>query len=86
VEAYQRGKRVDQCFWAIDNKHLVFRDQERVFLLELLSQSKSRIEPFVTIREASNVFYDAVRGYLYFLECSQGYLSRIKLFTKEPDR
>ncbi len=79
---HAQGKSISQCFWAHNGTHIIFKDKDRVFLLELLSNGKHHTEFITAIKNNSELFYSEETESLYYLD-TKGRISVISLVPKE---
>lgn len=79
---YAKGKNILQCFWVYGGTHILFRDRDDVFLLELSPDGKHHIEFVVNVKNNSDVSYSDDTGKLYYLD-PQGRLLSQKIIPKE---
>jgi hypothetical protein len=75
---YKKGKHISQCFWAYNGTHIVFRDKNEVFLLELQPDGEHYIENIVRLNDDSACFYSEENDQLYYLD-EQGDLMRLRI-------
>lgn len=75
---YENGRNIQQCFW-VDNTHIIFRDSNKIFLLEIEPQGSHRIEPLIEVKSGSSIFYSGSAGSLYYLDRKNGNLCKIKI-------
>lgn len=79
---YENGKSISQCFWAYHGTHIIFKDKDEIFLLELEPDGKHHVEFLANARHNSDVFYSQEKGYLYYLD-QQGNLMSIGIVPGE---
>jgi hypothetical protein len=77
------GRDIKQCFWAVDGSHIVFRDGNKIFLLEPESQGSAHVDDVVSCRDGSSVFYSEPKDTLYFLGEHDGGLYSLELIPKK---
>lgn len=54
---FKHGKRIEQAFWVYDGSHILFRDENRIFLLEFETHGKPHLYPLLEVKRKSDVFY-----------------------------
>ncbi|MDD5681494.1 MAG: PEGA domain-containing protein [Candidatus Omnitrophica bacterium] len=79
---YKRGKYISQCFWAYNGTHIVFRDEDKVFLMALLPDGRNYVEYLVSVRSGSDIFYSEKNDHLYYLD-RRGNLMQIGIVSRE---
>ena len=65
---YKYGKNISQCFWVQGGTHIIFRDRNQIFLLELMLDGKHHLEYIVEVKNNTNVSYSDTTGNLYYLD------------------
>lgn len=80
---FDQGKDIRQCFGAYEGSHVVFRDQNTVFVLEPEPQGAAHLEPVVTSKENSSIVYVEARGVLYYLGAGDGRLYALDIISKK---
>jgi len=76
---FPQGKNIRQVFWVYENSHVLFVDENEVYLLEAKGPKPYLVRSVTRIKANSRVFYHEREHVLYYLEPSQGYLIRRKL-------
>ena len=76
---FEEGRRIEQAFWVYEGSHIVFREGDRVFLLEGEGSGKASALPLDQIREGSSIHYSEESGQLYYLEHPSGRLASIEI-------
>ena len=79
VWVFQDGHNIQQAFWAHDGSHVVFRDDDRVRLLELGTPGEPALEELVQVKRHSAILYNDAWGRLYYLDRTTGDLRAIQL-------
>lgn len=82
-KVYANGTDIKQCFWAYDGTHILFKDDDEVYLLELSPDNKCALESLVKVKSKSGVFYAEKNGCLYYLDAGSGALRAITIVPKE---
>ena len=77
---YEKGKNISQCFWVYKGSHVIFKDKDRVFLLELAPDGAHHVEPLVEVKSDSEIFYFDETGYLYYLS-PEGQVMKLKIIS-----
>lgn len=78
---YENGRNIEQCLRLTD-AHIIFRDNNEIFMLEIQPQGPARIEPILKVKSESSVFYSEARGSLYYLDNKAGSLCKIEILPK----
>ena len=79
---FTEGNAIQQAFWVYEGSHLLFRDGDRVFLLELEPYGASRLHELLQVQRNSAVLYSEESGTLYFLERAAGKLCSMEILPK----
>ena len=82
VWVFRKGKNIKQAYWVYEGSHIVFRDENEVFLLELETYGKPHLYPLLEVKPKSSVAYLEETGKLYILKRSTGELSEAELVPK----
>jgi len=72
---YTTGTDISQAFWAHDGSHILFLDENSVFLLEITDYGISHLNNIVGVKEDSSIVYDDSTGMLYYLYAFGGALT-----------
>jgi len=64
---FTRGNRIEQAFWAYEDSHALFRDGDRVFLLEMETSGTPEPRELLHLARRSPVVYTEDTGLLYYL-------------------
>ncbi len=81
-EIYQKGSDIGQCFWVYNASHVLFRDRNKVFLLELNPDGEISRDEITNVKDKTAVFYTEENGYLYYIG-QGGNLLKIRILPKE---
>lgn len=76
---FEGGRQIEQAFWVYEGSHTVFRDGDRVFLLEREDSGEGSALPLVHVREGSSIYFSEESGQLYYLERPSGRLASIEI-------
>ena len=57
VWAFRQGEKIEQAFWVYEGSHILFRDKNKVFLLELETYGKPHLYELIEVKHKSSVFY-----------------------------
>ena len=82
VWVFKQGKEIEQAFWVYEGSHILFRDQNRVFLLELETYGKPRLNELFSVKEGSSIYYAEDTGEVFYLEEHTGYLSSLEVVPR----
>ncbi len=80
---YKQGQKIEQAFWVFNGSHILFRDRNKVFLMELETFGKPHLQELLEVKEKSSLYYQEDSGNLYYLEKTTGHLSVLELLRKE---
>lgn len=76
---WKQAKKIEQAFWVYESSHVLFRDQNDVFLLDLETYGKPHLHEILHVKSGSSITYSEESGKLYFLESKTGSLSAIEI-------
>jgi hypothetical protein len=76
------GKHITQCFWAYHGTHVLFKDKDEVFLLELMPDGKHHVEYLFIAQRNSGITYSEKDGTIYYLD-PKGFLMKAKIIPEE---
>ncbi|MBN3040126.1 MAG: PEGA domain-containing protein [Candidatus Omnitrophica bacterium] len=82
VWIFEGAQKIEQAYWANGGSHVLFRDDNGVFLFELKIVDTSRLnplQPVVKVKENSSIYYSDVSGTLFYLEPGSGNLINTKI-------
>ena len=80
---YAKGAKISQCFWVYEDSHIIFRDRDQVYLLELKEDGLQYLENVVRLKENTSFYYHESSGNLYYLEPSSGKFCAIEVVPKK---
>lgn len=80
---YDKGKKITDCFFAYENSHVLFNDNNRIYLLEIEPQGEHHIEFIAEAKSDARIFYSDITGLVYYLDPKNGYLNAVKVIPKE---
>lgn len=79
VWVFEKGADIRQALWIYDDSHLVFRDSDRVYFLDLETFSKTEPEELFSVYSHSAISYSETTGSVYFLDPEKKALKRCAL-------
>ncbi len=80
---YQSGEKIEQAFWVFDGSHILFRDKNKINLIELETHGKRNLYHLLNVKEKSSVYYHEDSGNLYYLKPDSGFLTVLELLPKQ---
>ncbi|MBP7088438.1 MAG: PEGA domain-containing protein [Candidatus Omnitrophica bacterium] len=80
---YDKGSDIKQVFWVHQSSHLLIKDSDKIFLFDLLKGNKERLNPIISAKRNSSVYYHKGNGMLYYLDPSLGRLCSIGIVPKD---
>jgi hypothetical protein len=83
VWVFDQGRDIRQCFWAYDGSHIVFRDNNNIFLLALQPQGPARFDLVAVNRENTSVMYAEDRDVLYYLGARDGKIYALDILPRK---
>lgn len=78
---YDEGENITNCF-LIDERHIVFCDYNKLYLLEVEPQGEHHIELICEIQKNSSIFYSNEKRSIYYLDSQTGYLNLIEVIPE----
>jgi len=72
IWVFKKGEKIEQAFWAYEGSHILFRDKNKVFLLELETYGKPHLNFLTEVKNKSSIFYSEDFGKLYYLDSVTG--------------
>ncbi len=69
-----KGKKITQAFWVYEGSHVLFRDGNKVYLLELAAGMAPQLEECLEVKRGSSILYVEKPGKIYYLEKNTGKL------------
>ncbi|MBI3999941.1 MAG: PEGA domain-containing protein [Candidatus Omnitrophica bacterium] len=82
VWAFRQGEKIEQAFWVYEGSHILFRDKNKVFLLELETYGKPHLYELIEVKHKNSVFYSEEAGKLYYLDSTTGSLSSVEVLPR----
>jgi len=79
---YGAGTNITDCVLANEGSHVLFDNDNKLYLLEVEPQGGPHIELITAVKEDSSFFYSDETGYVYYLDPQSGYLNSIELFPR----
>lgn len=64
---YTKGRNIKQAFWVYDGSHVLFRDADNIFLLEMEEYGRVKIARLCSVQKNSAIYYSEGTGKLYFI-------------------
>ncbi|MGD2279038.1 MAG: hypothetical protein PVH45_02945, partial [Candidatus Omnitrophota bacterium] len=80
---YTKGKNIEQAFWMFEASHILFRDGNDTFFIEIEGYGEFKINNILKVREKSSVFYSDDTGDMYYLDSSTGELLLVEIVPVE---
>lgn len=80
---YRSGSNIKQAFWVYDASHILFRDGDSVFLLELETHSKPMLRELFKVRPNTDIFYSEATGKVYFVDPADKGLAAFELLPRK---
>ena len=76
---YQTGRDIEQAIWVYDGSHLLVRDRDQLFLVELETYGKPHLDYLWDVKPNSDVAYSEELGRVYYLDRASHHLSMVQL-------
>ena len=82
VLLYDKGRYLSQAYWVHEGSYSLFRDDNDIFLFELIRGSDKSLNRVVQIMRNSSVYYSEDSGILYYLDRITAHLFGIEIIPK----
>ena len=80
---FNEGVNIEQGLWVYGGSHILFRDNDKLFLLELKgAKSGPGVNQIIQVKRKSQFFYSEHSGKVYYLNPS-GFLSSLEIIPKK---
>ena len=79
---FDEGRDIEQAFWIYEGSHVLFRDHDRVAVLELLRAGTPLRHELVQVRLGSSIAYAEETGRMYYLEKETGRCVALEVLPK----
>jgi hypothetical protein len=76
---YQSGMMIRQAFWVYQDSHILFSDQDKLFLLDATGEPPYLVRKVDTIAEGSRFLYHERNHNLYMIDAASHHLVRRKI-------
>jgi hypothetical protein len=80
---YTKATNIRQCLWAYKNSHILYSDDDVLYLLELEPQGQPHVEQAAKIRKGTDVMYAPASGVVYYLDSDSGKLEELRIIPGE---
>ncbi len=81
---YQHGRDLQQAFWVADGSHILFRDRQDLFLLDVDTLGLPPPQHLFEVRGAGGMVYAERSGTIYYLDRPSGRLCAVALVPRTP--
>jgi len=82
VLLYDKGRYLSQAYWVHEGSHSLFRDDNDIFLFELIRGSDKSLNKVIQVMRNSSVYYSEDSGILYYLDRVTAHLFGIEIISK----
>ena len=65
---YSKGKDIGQAFWVYQDSHVLFKDVNTVYLVELEDSGENEIYEVLKVQKRSGIIYSEETGNVYFID------------------
>lgn len=79
---FKKGHEIRQAWWVYEDSHILFQDDDQLFLIELETYQKPHLLPLVRVRPQTLAHYSEESGKLYFLGTEKGELLAVELVPR----
>ena len=80
---YGEARKIQNAFWLYDNSHILFKDQDQLYLLENFYSDQRQIKSLVEVDKRSDFFFSEADSYAYFLTHGDRHFARIELVPRK---
>jgi hypothetical protein len=80
---FRGGNKIRSAFWVYEGTHVLFQDEDRVFLLEPEISGERQIQELLRVKKDSSIYYLEKSGKLYYLDKGSQGLYSMTLIPKE---
>lgn len=77
------GRNVRQAFWVYKGSHVIFLDEEKVYLAQAQEEAGANARYLLEARNRSQIFYSEEAGKLYFLDRASGNLCSLEIIPEK---
>lgn len=77
------GKSIEQAFWVHDGAYVLFRDRNKVYLIDVGSGYDNLPAEILTVKPDTPIFYTDETGKVYYLDAEKGRLMSAKILPDE---
>jgi hypothetical protein len=78
-----KGKNIRQAFWVYQGSHLLFLDQDQIFLIEIATYDHPILTEVGRVKRGTSVYYSDSSGKVFFLDAQTGMLSEITIIPPQ---
>ncbi|MBF0522583.1 MAG: PEGA domain-containing protein [Candidatus Omnitrophica bacterium] len=79
---YENGKNITDCFFVDEGMHIIFKDNDRLYLLEIEPAGPPHVEFLAEVKKDSSFFYAQETGAVYYLDSQTRHLNSIQVVPK----
>lgn len=76
------GSNIQQAFWVNEGSQILYRDQNKIFLLETDSMGKALLYEIVNVKPEGAIEYSDTLGTLFYLDQETGHLCSIEILNR----
>ena len=80
---FTHGGKIEQAFWVFEGSHILFRDGDRVWLVELETYGTPHLAELLRVKRGSDVAYDESTGRLLYLDRDTGFLTSLDVVPQQ---
>jgi len=80
---FKHGRKIGQAFWVYDGSHILFRDENRIFLLEIETHGKPHLYSLLEVKRKTDVAYEESSGKLYYLDAQSEKLCSVEILPRQ---
>ncbi len=80
---YETRTGIQQCFWVYGTSHILVRERDEVFLVELLPQGRPHVNSVAAVKRDAPVYYSESTGQFYYVDRSTGSLMSLEIMPRK---
>ncbi len=77
------AKNIEQAFFVFEGSHVIFKDDNRVKLVEFNPSGEPRVTDLLNVQPRTSIFYHEPAGRLYYLDNKKSHLSFVEILPEK---
>jgi len=79
-----KGINIEQAFWAYEDSHILFRDKDQAWLIEMEESGPPHLDGLIRVNPNKSLFYIEEAGTLYYLDYISSKLYSLDIIDQQP--